>query len=138
MNLKDLKLFSQFVQSAYKAALAKVEHHHLTEEQAVMNQYKIIQDKILDIQKNQEKPEQLADKEESKPQNKTILIDQDTKLNVLNEFSMQRFASKRISNVTFTLRVPYNLKNSWDVSLNFHGETEYGKAQGFGFFFHKD
>ena len=101
-----------------------------------MKQLKIIQDKILDIQKNQENPEQLTDKEESKPQ-KTILVNQETKLNVLNEFSMQRFASKRISNVQFTLRVPTNLKNFLDVSVNFHGETEYGKAQGFGFFFQK-
>jgi hypothetical protein len=35
MNLKNFKSFSEFVQSAYKAALDKVEHHHLTEEHAV-------------------------------------------------------------------------------------------------------
>jgi hypothetical protein len=49
MNLKDLKSFSEFVHSAYKSALDKVEHHHSTDEEAVKEEFKIILDKIVDI-----------------------------------------------------------------------------------------
>ena len=66
-----------------------------------------------------------------------IFVDLDTKLNVLNEFSMQRFASKWISNIEFTLKVPTSLTSFKDAKVNFHGETEYGKADGFGFIKHK-
>jgi hypothetical protein len=49
MNLKNLKAFSEFVLNSYKAALDRVEHHHLTEVEAVKEQFKIIENKVLDI-----------------------------------------------------------------------------------------
>ena len=49
MNLKDLKSFSEFVYTAYKSALDKVEHHESSEEEAVKEEFKIIVDKIFDV-----------------------------------------------------------------------------------------
>jgi hypothetical protein len=49
MNLKYLKAFSEFVSNSYKTALDRVEHHHITEVEAVKEHLKIIENKFLDI-----------------------------------------------------------------------------------------